>query len=167
MSHAPSTPAAHTALHVLLAAAVLLWIGAMVRAGFALGELADIRHKSEERAKRIQSLNPEFRTLVIRDLAMQRLLSQAFASPQTEGTPFPAIPEGAPSPRLSTRLLPTNVGGHPLREITATWESVPSETLASALHDAESASPPLRLRRIEISPRPGDTLAATAVFETL
>lgn len=167
MSRPSSTAPAHPGLRALLAVAVLVWIGAMVRAGFALGDLADIRRKNAERAERIRSLDPEFRVLVSRDIAMGRLLDQALARP--EGEPFPAdSAEGdAAPPQLTTRTLGATLGGRPLREITATWESVPTEVLARALHDAESASPPLRLRRIELSPRPGSAVAAKAVFETL
>lgn len=155
----------HTALHWLLAASVLVWAGSIVHAGFALRELADLRRRNEERAARIRSLDPEFRALVTRDLATGRLLDQIQeASSVGSGGNVPR-PFGATE--TTTRPLIADIGGHSLREITATWKAIPSADLAGALRDAETSSPPLRLRRIELSPRSGATLDATAVFETL
>ena len=175
MSHTPASAATsspkprHTALHWLLAASALVWVGAIVHAGFSLRELSAIRRRNEERAVRIRSLDPEFRVLVTRDLAIGRLLDQIqakedVASSEGSGGNAPR-PFGATT--TSSRPLIADIGGHSLREITATWESIPTADLVQSLRDAESASPPLRLRRIELSPRPGATVSATAVFETL
>ena len=158
----------HTALHWLLAAAVLVWVGSMVHAGLALRELANLRRRNEERAARIRSLDPEFRALVTRDLATGRLLDQIREKEDDDSSGG----SGGSAPRPfgateTTRPLAADIGGHSLREITATWTAIPSADLAGALRDAETSSPPLRLRRIELSPRPGATLDATAVFETL
>ncbi len=168
----------NTVLRWLLAASALLWVGSIVHAGFALRELADIRRRNEERAARIHSLDPEFRALVTRDLAIGRLLDQVGASGNNassgaSGGSALSGGSGGSAPRpfgataTTSRPLPADIGGHALREITATWDSIPAETLALALHDAESSSPPLRLRRIELTPRPGAKVSATAVFETL
>ena len=159
----------NAALRWLLAASALLWVGSIVHAGFALRELADIRRRNEERAARIRSLDPEFRALVTRDLAMGRLLDQAgaFGGSAISGGSGGNAPRPFGATATTSRPLIADIGGHSLREITATWDSIPAETLALALHDAETASPPLRLRRIELTPRPGATLSATAVFETL
>lgn len=155
----------HTALRWLLAAAVLVWAGSIVHAGFALRELADLRRRNEERAARIRSLDPEFRALVTRDLATGRLLDQIQEA--SSGGSGGNVPRPFGATETTTRPLAADIGGHSLREITAAWKAIPSADLSRALRDAETSSPPLRLRRIELSPRSGATLDATAVFETL
>ena len=165
------------ALRWLLAASVLLWVGSIVHAGFSLRELAAIRRRNEERAARIRSLDPEFRTLVTRDLAIGRLLDQIRAKEDDDSagdseTSASSGGSGGGAPRpfgatTTSRPLIADIGGYSLREVTATWDSIPAADLAQALRDAESSSPPLRLRRIELSPRPGANVSATAVFETL
>ena len=154
----PASRPRHGAASCFLAAAILVWIGSVVHAGFAIRELSDLRRRNEERAIRIRSLDPEFRALVTRDLAIGRLLDAGVSGD---------VPQPLGAPVVATRPLAADIGGHTLREITATWEGVSSEELSHALLEAESSSPLLRLRRIELSPRPGATVRATAVFETL
>lgn len=162
----------------LLAAAALLWLIAAFRAGFALRETTRIRSANAARIERLHALDPAFQAFLTRELAAGCLLNQArTADPVDVASATDESASSGSKARAATACLPgasivehtlaADLSGHPIREITAIWESVSADDLATALRDAENATPPLRLRRAEIAARPDGALSVTAVFETL
>lgn len=142
----------------LFLVAFALWLAAVARATFALRELGRLRTANAARAERLHTLDPAFRDFLSRELAIGRLLDQSRTS---------SVPVSLATATLSRRTLPADIGGHSLRELSATWDAISADALASAIRDAEDSAPPLRLRRAEIAARPDGSLSATAVFETL
>ena len=155
---------------ILLAAATLLWIGAMVRVGFAVRELGRLRTANEARVARIRALDPAFRDFLTRELATGHLLDQGHAATATPPARLAALcaAQSAPRPEpIDGRTLSAAIGGHPLAEVSAKWDAIPRDVLARVLRAAEDAEPPLRLRRAEITVRPDGELGVEAEFETL
>ena len=155
---------------VFLAFAILLWIGAMVRAGFAVRELGRIRAANEARAARIRALDPAFGDFLTRELATGHLLDQAREAKADAPARLAALCAAQSAPRpaaVGNRALPASIGGHPLSEISATWNAIPRDVLARVLRAAEDDEPPLRLRRAELTVRPDGALGVEAAFESL
>ena len=154
----------------VLALAALLWIGAMVRTGFAVRELGRIRAADQARVARIRALDPAFRDTLTRDLAAGLLLGASHdAGPDVPGR-LAAVCAALSAPRpetVSCRALSAEIDGHPLREAATQWNGLKAADFARIVRAAGEASPPIRLRRAEISARPDGVLDVSADFVTL
>ena len=156
--------------HAVLAAGILAflgacWYGLAVRAG-----VAERAEANRQKARRIQSLDPEFKTYLEGEVAIGRLLDQREKAGGFDAKAWfaeAARDAGLPEPALETRELPGSLAGRALCEVSATWPDADPGAFQALLEKAESREPPLRLKSAEIKARSGGKAAIKAEFETL